>query len=129
MIEPDLQYSVLCDDVRREDNGKLILLGLFENIAAPEFPHQHGRLCVLNKWCNGEGTYTQQTRMIDEDDNVLIQNEPVTFELPSLEAHFTAVQIFGNIQIVKPGRLWIEVLLNGDLKQRYILHISNAKPQ
>ena len=27
-IKPDLQFSVLCDDVRREENGKFILIGL-----------------------------------------------------------------------------------------------------
>lgn len=126
MIEPDLQYTVLCDDVRREDNGKLILLGLFEHIAAPVFPYVHPKLCVLNKWCNGEGSYVQQTRLVDEDDRVVIQNEPVNFNLPSLEAHFTAVQIFGNVQIAKAGRMWVEVMLNDELKQRYVLHISEA---
>ena len=126
MIEPDLQYTLLCDDVRREDNGKLILLGLFEHIGATSFPYVHARLCVLNKWCNGEGAYVQQTRLVDEDDRVLIKNDPVHFELASLEAHFTAVQIFGNIQIPRAGRVWVEVLLNEELKQRYVLHISQA---
>ena len=127
MISPDLQYSVLCDDVRREDNGKLMLLGLFEHIGVPEFPFVLPRLCVLNKWCNGEGTWSQHTRIVDENDRVLIQNDAVPFDLASLEAHFTAVQIFGNVQLLGAGRLWIEVLLDAELKQRYMLHITQTK--
>ncbi|HEX8552453.1 MAG TPA: hypothetical protein VF681_12970 [Abditibacteriaceae bacterium] len=126
MISPDLQYTVLCDDVRREDNGKLMALGIFEHIGAPVFPFIHPRLCILNKWCNGEGNWTQQTRIVDEDDQVLIQNDPVKFSLETLESHFLAVQIFGNIQIPHAGRIWIEVLLNGELKQRYVLQVSQS---
>jgi hypothetical protein len=126
MIEPDLLYSVLCDDVRREDNGKLMLLGLFEKIAAAEFPAQHGRCCIVNKWCNGTGRWTQQTRFVDEDDVVLLQGEASTFELAGMEANFTAVHVFSNLTIYRPGRVFVEVLLDGELKQRYALHIMST---
>ena len=45
-IKPDLQFSVVCDDVRREDNGKFMLLGIFEAINAKEFPATHHSLFV-----------------------------------------------------------------------------------
>ena len=126
MIEPDLLYSVLCDEVRREDNGKLMLLGLFEQIAVGTFPTHHPGCCVVNKWCNGQGRYTQQTRFVDQDDRVLTQGEAVSFELASLDTHFTAVQLFGGLPILRAGKLFIEVLLNGELKQRYALHVLNS---
>jgi hypothetical protein len=131
MIEPDLLYSVLCDDVRREDNGKLMLLGLFEKIAVSEFPAQHARCCIVNKWCNGTGHWTQQTRFVDEDDVVLLQGESASFELQAMEANFTAVHVFTNLTMSRPGRIYIEVMLNGELKQRYALHVmsSDALPQ
>ena len=99
MIEPDLLYSVLCDEVRREDNGKLMLLGLFEQIAVAQFPAQHPSCCVVNKWCNGQGSWTQQTRFVDENDNVLLRGEVSTFELPGMETNFTAVQMFGGLTV------------------------------
>ena len=122
-IQPDLQYSVLCDEVRREDNGKLILLGLFEQIAVAQFPAQHPALCVVNKWCNGAGSWTQQTRLVDQDDRVLAQDQSITFELPDSAAHFTAIQMFFGVTLHAPGRVFIEILLNGELKQRYALHV------
>ncbi len=126
MIEPDLLYTVLCDEVRREQNGKWILLGLFEQIAVSQFPAQHANCCVVNKWCNGEGEWMQQTRFVDGDDNVIIAGEPITFELTDLLAHFTAVQVFAGLPLHKPGPLFVEVLVNGELKQRYALHVLQA---
>lgn len=129
MVEPDLLFSVLCDEVRREDNGKLMLLGLFEQIAVAQFPAQHPECCVINKWCNGIGQWTQQTRFVDEDDRVLMQDQPINFDLPGLDSHFTAVQVFCGLNLPAPGRVFIEVLLNGELKQRYALLVLETAQQ
>ena len=123
MIEPDLLYSVLCDQVRREDNGKLMLLGLFEQIAVANFPAQHPGCVIVNKWCNGDGDWKQKTRFVDEDDNVLVEGDDVPFHLDGMNAHFTAVQVFEGLPLPRPGRVNVEVLLNGELKQRYALHV------
>lgn len=128
MLEPDLLYSVLCDEVRREENGKWILLGLFEQIAVAQFPAQHPGCCIMNKWCNGEGVWTQQTRFVDANDQVLVAGDVISFELPAIESHFTSVQIFGGIPIPAPGRIWVEILLNGELKQRYAFHVLATPP-
>ncbi len=129
MIEPDLLYSVLCDEVRREDNGKLMLIGLFEQIAVAQFPAQHPGCCIANKWCNGQGAWTQQTRFVDEDDRVLMQDQPVTFELPDLNAHFAIQTLYAGLMLNTPGRIFIEVLLNGQLKQRYALQVLELQTQ
>ena len=123
-IEPDLLFSVLCDEVRREDNGKWMLLGLFENIAVPQFPAVHGALCVLNKWIGGEGQWVQQTRFVDEDDRVLLESNMIPFELNSLAASFMAIQAFAGLPLNGPGKIWIEVTLGGELKRRYPLVVG-----
>ena len=53
LMTPDLQFSVLCDDVRQEANGKLILIGLFEAIRTKVFPVRHPMLFIVNRWRNG----------------------------------------------------------------------------
>ncbi|HEX9996454.1 MAG TPA: hypothetical protein VGB45_04865 [Abditibacterium sp.] len=124
MIQPDLLYTVLCDEVRREDNGKWILLGLFEQISTAGFPSQHPTCCIVNKWCNGEGNYSQQTRFVDHDDRILLQSESLAFELVDLDATFTAVQMFSGLILERAGKIWVEILLDGELKQRYPLRVS-----
>lgn len=126
MIQPDLLYSVLCDEVRREDNGKWILLGLFEDLMVPAFPFAIPKCCIVNKWCNGEGNYSQQTRFVDSDDQILLQSDSVPFELSDLDANFTAVQMFGGLSVEKAGKIWIEILLDGELRQRYAIRVSLA---
>ena len=127
MIEPDLLYTVLCDEVRREHNGKLILLGLFEQIAVSQFPAHHPGCCIVNKWCNGEGEWTQQTRFLDGDDQVIVAGETLTFELPGLLSHFTAVQVFAGLPLNSSGPMFVEILLNGELKQRYGMQVLQAQ--
>ena len=123
-LEPDLLYSVLCDEVRREDNGKWIFLGAFDALGAGELPLVHPHCCVVNKWLGGAGAWMQQTRFVDEDDRVLIQSELLPFELNGLNASFTAVQMFGHLRLENEGLVWVEVYLNNELKQRYPLRVE-----
>ena len=44
---PDLQSSLLCDDVRQERSGKFILIGLFDSLGSPQFPFRHPRLFLV----------------------------------------------------------------------------------
>lgn len=124
MIQPDLLYSVLCDEVRREDNGKWILLGLFEDWTVPALPFAIPRCCIVNKWCNGQGHFVQQSRFVDSDDQILLQSDGVAFELPDLDANFTAVQVFGGLVLERAGKIWIEILIDGELKQRYAIRVG-----
>ena len=123
MIEPDLVYSILCDEVRREDNGKWILLGLFEHIAVAQFPASHPQCCIVNKWISGEGHFEQQTRFVDQDDRVLLQSDLLPFD-SDLDGSFTAVQMFGGLRLERPGKIWIEIYLGQELKQRYPLRVD-----
>lgn len=124
LIEPDLVYTILCDEVRREDNGKWIFLGVFDHLGAGEFPMTHPHCCIVNKWIGGAGEWIQQTRFVDEDDQIVLQSEALQFELNGLNASFTAVQMFGNLQLPKAGTIWVEISLNNELKQRYPLQIK-----
>ncbi|MCH8806642.1 MAG: hypothetical protein IH986_11200 [Planctomycetes bacterium] len=46
MIKPSPIALVVCDNVYREEGGKIALVGLFNRIMAPTFPAKHPRLCV-----------------------------------------------------------------------------------
>lgn len=120
-MKPDLQFSVLCDDVRREDNGKLMLIGLFEVIAGLEFPLAYPGMAVVNRWCNGVGEFRQRVRLVDADNKTVVETADSPLVLPDMRASVTAVSILRNIQFAKPGRYAVEILLDGDLKQRFAL--------
>ena len=128
-MKPDLQFSVLCDELRREDNGKFILLGLFEAIAGMQFPLSYGSLTVVNRWCNGEGKFKQRIRIVSSSNETIVETEDSPIELPATLANVTSVSIFRNTKFPQPGRYWVEVLLDGDLKQRYALMVLQVQAQ
>lgn len=125
-IEPSLLYSVLCDDVRREDNGKFILLGLFETIGAREFPASHPTLFVVNGWISGAGSFQQYSRILDPTGQELARDRETAFELPTLKSRHSVIARFNHLELPQPGEYAVEVLLNGDLKLRYPLVVEQV---
>ncbi len=128
MLIPDLQSSILCDDVRQERNGKFILIGLFDAIAAQSMPVRYPRLFMVTRWCSGEGQFKQRTRILKPDQNtVLVEGKPIPVTLPNPEATATNVEIFLNVAFEKEGAHWIEILLDDDLKIRYPLRVNRIR--
>lgn len=119
-IKPNLQFSVLCDDVRREENGKFILIGLFEAINAKKFPATHIALFVVNRWCKGEGTFVQKIRIVNSKDKAIVfQTDDQPFELADIDKHHTLISRFSNLVFPMPGKYWVEVLLDKELILNY----------
>jgi len=129
MISPTLLFSVLCDDIRREDNGKFILLGLFETIGSKVFPATHPTIFVMNCWCSGLGAFKQRTRILDIKGSTLAQDEETDFELNNLKSKHRVIARFNNLLLALPGEYSVEVLLNGDLKVRYPLVVEQITTQ
>ena len=127
---PDLQSSLLCDDVRQERNGKFILIGLFDVLTVPRFPAVFQRICIVNRWCCGHGEFTQRSRLIQPDgDTLMIEGKEVTLKLPDSEATATSVEFFLNVKFETEGTYWVEILLDNDLKVRYPLKAKQVTLQ
>lgn len=127
-IKPNLQFSVMCDDVRREDNGKFILVGLFEAINAKKFPATHPTLFLANRWSKGSGSFTQKIRIMNPKDNsIVFQTDEQVFELSDIDRHHTLVSRFNNLVFPNPGKYWVEVLLDGELVINYPIMLTEAK--
>ena len=125
---PDLQSSLLCDDVRQEYNGKFILIGLFDALGVPGFPLVFQRLCVVNRWCCGEGQFRQRSRILQPDGNsVLVEGKDVIVQLPDSEATATSIEFFINVKFEREGTYWVEILLDDDIKLRYPLKAKQVQ--
>lgn len=129
-IKPNLQFSVVCDDVRREDNGKFMLLGIFEAINSATFPARHHTLFIANRWCKGEGSFTQKIRIVNaKDKGIVFQTEEQPFQLADIDTHHTIVSRFNNLLFESPGKYWVEIFLNRELVLNYpvILRLIEVK--
>ena len=128
-IMPDLQAALLCDDVRQENNGKFILIGLFDAIFAQQWPLRYARLFVVTRWCSGSGQFTQRTRILRPDQkNLVVEGKPINFQMNGPEMLVTNIEGFFNLDFLTAGTHWIEVLLDGEMKIRFPLRLGLVPP-
>ncbi|MBN1871857.1 MAG: hypothetical protein JW800_04715 [Candidatus Omnitrophica bacterium] len=127
-IQPHLLFSILCDDVRREDNGKFMLIGLFETIGAKKFPAIHPTLYIMNCWIGGLGTFRQKSRIVTKEGALITEDKESPFVLRDLKAKHRIIARFNNLKFDTAGEYAVEVLLNGELKVRYPLVVKNIPP-
>lgn len=126
---PDLQASLLCDDVRQERNGKFILIGIFEGLVVTQLPAAFHRICLVNRWCCGEGTFTQRSRIVAPDGRTVVcEGQQIPITLNGQEQNATSVEVFVNLRLAVEGTHWVEVLLEQQLRMRYPLHVRKVPP-
>ena len=126
---PDLQSTLLCDDVRQERTGKFILIGLFDSLGSPTFPFRHPRMFLVTRWCSGEGDFEQHTRILRPDMGSLVaEGRKIPVKLPNAAATATNVELFLNLEFHEAGTHWVEVLLDGDIKIRFPLRVGKVAP-
>jgi hypothetical protein len=118
-ILPDLQCSLLCEEVRQETNGNLFLIGVIQILRVPQLPIVAGRICIFNRWTAGIGQFSENVRLVAPDQTTVISKGEMKFELrdPALSA--TNVMFFGNVKIETAGTYYIEVLVDDVMKLRY----------
>jgi hypothetical protein len=122
-ILPDLQSCVLCEDVRCEINGMQTLVGVINVIPAPSVPVNALRLCIWSRWCSGSGKFRQKSRIIGVDEQQVLAQAEVEFELREMEGHATNVHYFAGIQFQQFGLYHVEVFLENELRLRFPLPV------
>ena len=127
-ILPDLQCSLLCDEIRQEMNGNFILIGVVNFLRVPQVPITAGRLLFFNRWTAGFGEFTGTVRLVAPDQVTLLGKCDVRFSLPDPAAQATNVAVFGNITFNVPGIYFVEVLVDDVMKIRYPLPLVVTPP-
>ena len=127
-ILPDLQCSLLCEDIRQEATGNFILVGVVNLLRAPQFPVVALKLNVFNRWTAGVGQFTESVRLIGPDQTTVLRKGEVKFQLkdPSLQA--TNVTVFGQVEFKSAGNYFVEVLVDDVMKLRYNIPVIHTPP-
>ncbi len=126
---PDLQASLLCDDVRQERNGKFMLIGIFDGLVQPISMPVCPKICLMNRWCAGLGTFTQKSRIVAPDGLTCVgEGQPVAIKLTNDQQIATTVEVFINLSFHQAGTHWVEILLDQKLRMRYPLHVRKMQP-
>lgn len=127
-ILPDLQSSLLCEEVRQEANGNLFLIGVINLIRVPQLPVVAFKLCVFNRWTAGLGQFTESVRLIAPDQTTVLRKSDSKFALPDALLHTSNVTVFGNVEFKAAGTYFIEVLVDDVMKLRYPVPVIHTPP-
>ena len=125
-ILPDLQASLLCEEVRQEANGNFFIIGVVNYLRVPQLPIVAGRLCVFNRWTAGIGQFTESVRLIAPDQTTLLRKAEMKFELRDPALHSTNVMVFGQVEFKIAGTYFVEVMVDDVMKLRYPVPVIHA---
>lgn len=128
-ILPDLQCSLVCEEVRQEVTGNFFLIGVINFIRVPQLPVVALKLAVFNRWTAGVGQFTETTRLVGPDQTTLLRKGEVKFALQDAGMHATNVTMFAQIEFKVPGTYYVEVLVDDVMKLRYPVPVILAPPQ
>lgn len=128
-ILPDLQCSLLCEDVRQEISGNFILVGVINLIRVPQVPVTAFKLCVINRWTAGVGQFVEQVRLMAPDQTTVLRKSEVRFNLQDPVVSATNVSLFGQVEFKTEGVYYIEVLVDDVMKIRYPVPLAVAQQQ
>jgi hypothetical protein len=128
-ILPDLQCSLICEEVRQEINGNFILLGIIGIVQVPQLPVTAFKLCVFNRWTAGVGAFTESVRLIAPDQTTVLRQGSVKYELRDAAHNATNVTVFGQVKFEQQGTYYVEVLVDEVMKLRYPLPLIVVTPQ
>jgi len=127
-ILPDLQCSLLCEDVRQEVNGNFILVGVINFVRVPQLPVTATRLFLFNRWTAGFGQFIECVRLIGPDQTTVLRKTELKFALQDPALHATNVTVLGGVTFETPGTYFIEVLVEDVMKLRFPLQIAVVPP-
>ena len=128
-ILPDLQCSLLCEEIRQEVTGNFFLVGVINFIRVPQLPVVAFKLSVFNRWTAGIGQFTESVRLIAPDQVTVLRKGEVKFALQDANLHATNVTVFGQVEFKVPGNYFVEVLVDDVMKLRYpVPVILNPQP-
>ena len=118
-ILPDLQCSLLCEEIRQEVTGNFILISVMDLVRVPQLPVTAGKLCLFNRWTAGLGVFTETVRLLAPDQTTVLRKSEVKFQMKDPGINSTTVTVFGNIEFDHPGAYYVEVMVDDVMKVRY----------
>jgi hypothetical protein len=127
-ILPDLQASLMCEEVRQEANGNFFLVGVINLIRVPQLPIVAGRLCVFNRWVAGIGSFTETIKLIAPDQVTVLRKGESKFELKDAALSTISVMVFGSVEFKTAGTYFVEVLVDDVMKVRYPVPVIAVPP-
>jgi len=106
-------YGFLCDIAHVGSDGKISILGMFDNINAKQFPATHPRMCIFVNWLGDEGTYKTTMRLIAPDGSEVIPVQKMEVRIPRSGNRTNMIAELNQIQLKSTGTYHFELCVEG----------------
>ena len=127
-ILPDLQCSIVCEDVRQEASGNFILVGVINYIGVRQLPVVAAKLCLFNRWTAGFGQFVESVRVVAPDQTTELRKSEMRFTLQDVTHNATTVTLWTGLKFETPGAYYVEVLVDDVMKLRFPISVILAPP-
>jgi hypothetical protein len=127
-ILPDLQCSLLCEEIRQEITGNFILIGVIDIIRVPQVPVTAFKLAVFNRWTAGIGQFHESVRLVAPDQSTVLHKSEVRFAMKDPNINATTVTMFGNVKFATAGVYTVEILVDDVMKLRFPVPVVIVSP-
>jgi hypothetical protein len=120
---------IVCDQIIEDKaTSKKSLIGIFNNIASPEFPCRHPQLSVFVSLTEGRGTYQARARIVNEETQEAVTEVTGQIQLPDVNMVAELVFNFIGLEFPAPGLYSIEFYCDDVLILERRFHVMQAKP-
>ncbi len=127
-ILPDLQCSLLCEEVRQEINGNFLLIGVIDAIRVPQVPVTAYKLTIFNRWTSGVGQFVETVRLVAPDQSTILRKSEIKFAMKDPLINATTVTLFGNVELATAGIYFLEISVDDVMKVRFPVHVVVVPP-
>jgi hypothetical protein len=128
-ILPDLQCSLLCEDVRQEVSGNFMLIGVVSFLRVPQLPVAVLKLILFNRWTAGYGEFRETSRLIAPDQTTVLRKMEMKFVLRDITHNVTNLSFWGQLKFEVAGTYYYEVMVDDVMKMRFPLVLTVATPE
>ena len=127
-ILPDLQCSLMCEEVRQEANGNFFLIGIIDMVRVPQLPITAYKLSLFTRWTSGVGNFTESVRLLAPDQTTVLRKSEVKFELQDPHMHASNVTVYPQVEFKTAGTYYVEVLVEDVMKLRFPVPVILVPP-
>jgi hypothetical protein len=120
---------VICDQIIEDKlTHKKSLIGIFNNIAAGQFPCRHPQISVFVSLTEGHGQYNARLRIANEETDEVVADVNGQIQFPDVNAVVELVFNLVGLTFPMPGLYAIEFYCADALVLERRFHVTHAQP-
>lgn len=126
---PEIEWSLLCDYCLLDVAGKLSIVGIFDQLVAPQVPIQQPALYVVTRWRSEPNQqFTIETRLWTPTEQ-LLQTTGAVAVAPNPAGHNLTINQFVGVTFERPGKYLVELLAENQTIRYYPLQLAVVPQQ